>query len=69
VQNQSDHSTLDQIIRPRPLAQRLAVSTTTLWRMRRLPKHPLPEPIQISKGAKGWRESTIQQWLSERERT
>lgn len=57
---------LDQMIRPRRLAERLGVSTTTLWRMRR--RGELPEPVQISRGAKAWRESTIIDLLAARER-
>jgi prophage regulatory protein len=65
VHTTSTASTLDQIIRPKPLAKQLGVSTTTLWRMRN--RHEFPEPIQISPGAKGWRQSDIAQWLASRE--
>ncbi len=57
-------STLQQMIRPRSLASRLGVSTTTLWRMRQ--RKELPDPIAISRGAKAWRESDIVAWLTER---
>lgn len=57
-------STLDRIIRPRALADRLGVSATTLWRMRQ--RGDLPEPISISTGAKGWREGDIASWLAAR---
>ncbi len=49
------------MIRPRPLAERLGVSMTTLWRMRK--RGDLPDPIAISLGARGWRESDIAAWL------
>ncbi len=65
MQHSAPASNLDQIIRPQPLAKRLGVSTTTLWRMRQ--RREIPEPIQISAGAKGWRESDIAQWLLEKE--
>ena len=57
-------STLDQIHRPKPLAKRLGVSITTLWRMRG--RNEFPEPVQISPGAIGWRESDVQAWLETR---
>ena len=57
-------STLEQIHRPKPLAKRLGVSTTTLWRLRA--RKEFPEPIQISPGAVGWRESDVQAWLKSR---
>jgi prophage regulatory protein len=64
TQNASSTSNLDQIHRPKPLAKRLGVSTTTIWRMRG--RHEFPEPVQISPGAIGWRESDVQAWLATR---
>lgn len=55
----------DRILRPSELSARLCLSRATLWRMRR--RKELPEPLRISRGAVGWRESTIKQWLDERE--
>lgn len=57
---------LDQMIRPRRLAERLGVSTTTLWRMQQ--RNEIPRPIRISRGAVAWRESTILDYLASRER-
>ena len=56
---------LDRIIRPRELESVLSVSQATLWRMRR--RGELPQPLRISAGAVGWRESTISEWLDQRE--
>lgn len=57
-------STLDQIHRPKPLAKRLGVSVTTLWRRERA--GDFPPHVQISPGAIGWRESDVQAWLETR---
>ena len=66
MQNASPASNLDQLHRPKPLAKRLGVSTVTLWRMRQ--RHEFPEPVQISRGAIGWRESDVQAWLDAKSR-
>ena len=55
----------DRILRPAELAERLSVSRATLWRMRR--RKEIPEPLRISRGGVGWRESTFEHWLNERE--
>jgi predicted DNA-binding transcriptional regulator AlpA len=54
------------MIRPRPLAQRLGLSVTTIWRLRQ--KHEFPEPVRISKGACAWREADIAVWVQQREK-
>lgn len=56
---------IDPIHRPRDVARWLAVSRPTLWRM--VKRGDLPAPIRISRGAVGWKESTIRELLEERE--
>lgn len=55
----------DRIVRPGELTGRLSVSLPTLWRMRR--RSEIPEPLRISRGVVGWRESTIERWLEAKE--
>jgi prophage regulatory protein len=55
---------IDRILRPREVSLRLGVSQPTLWRLRQ--RGELPHPLQISRGAVGWRESVIEAWLNER---
>ena len=50
------------IIRDKQLAERLGVSTVTLWRMR----DDLPPKIRISKGISGRRLADVEQWLEKR---
>lgn len=57
-------TSIDRIIRPRALADRLGVSVVSLWRWRR--NGDLPEPIRISAGTVGWREAEIVAWLDRR---
>lgn len=55
----------ERLIRPAELLERLNISKPTLWRMRR--SGSFPEPIRISPGCVGWKESTVEKWISERE--
>ena len=55
----------DRILRPRELAERIGLSLTTLWRLRR--RGELPEPLRLSPGCVGWRASDIERWLETRE--
>jgi predicted DNA-binding transcriptional regulator AlpA len=57
--NPLDHT---KILRRKDLADRLGISTVTLWRLR----DELPPQIRISKGITGWRESGIAAWLESR---
>lgn len=57
--------TLDRLIRPTEAARLLGLSKSTLWRMRR--RGDLPEPLKISSGAVGWRASTLEEWLDDRQ--
>lgn len=54
----------DPLISPKALSQLLGVSDVTIWRMRR--DKIIPQPIQISAGRVGWRQSTIEKFLSDR---
>jgi predicted DNA-binding transcriptional regulator AlpA len=51
----------------RQLAERLSVSSVTLWRMVR--RGDLPPPTRISLGRVAWAEPTIVAWLAEKGRT
>jgi prophage regulatory protein len=62
---QADTRPLTRIYRPRDLADRLGISTTTIWRMRR--RGEFPEPMRISPGAVGWPHGVLEQWLADRE--
>ena len=42
----------------------LKVSRTTLWRM--VKAGDFPPPLNISKGVKGWRLSTVHEWLNQK---
>lgn len=55
----------ERIIRIGELADGLGVSRPTVWRMRE--RGEIPPPIRISRGIVGWRESTIDRWLAEKE--
>jgi prophage regulatory protein len=52
------------ILRPEELAQELGISKTTLWRLSRDKK--IPQPVQISDRAIGWRRADIEKWLNEK---
>jgi predicted DNA-binding transcriptional regulator AlpA len=52
----------ERIIRRKELAQRLGVSSTTLWRMR----YELPPHIKLSSRISGWRLSDIDNWIENR---
>lgn len=54
-----------KIIRAKELAESLGISIPTLWRMEK--KEELPPKIKISDRVSGWRESDIENWLSDRE--
>lgn len=53
------------IIRQASLARAFGVSRQTLWRM--VHRGELPEPITVSEGVKGWRLSTLREWIDARE--
>lgn len=55
----------DRIVRPSEARRILGVSKATLWRMQQ--RGEIPAPMRISRGAVGWRESTIRSWIDERE--
>jgi predicted DNA-binding transcriptional regulator AlpA len=51
-----------KILRRKDLAERLGVSTVTVWRLR----DELPPAIRISKAIRGWRSSDIEAWIAAR---
>ncbi len=52
------------LIRPRPLAKSLGVSTTTLWRWQK--RGDFPIPYRLGANSIGWDEDEIRQWLRAR---
>ncbi|WP_076920534.1 AlpA family transcriptional regulator [Pseudoalteromonas sp. SK18] len=54
-----------RIIRPKELAEMLGVTTVTLWNWRQ--QNKIPQPISFGTKFIGWKESTIEAWLSEKE--
>ena len=55
----------DSILRPNDVLAMLGVSRSTLWRWVRAGL--LPPAIKLGQRAVGWRRSTIERWLEERE--
>jgi prophage regulatory protein len=55
----------NKLLRPAQLAAKLGINTTTLWRWRK--NDQIPAPIKLSNRLIGWRESTIEEWLSDKE--
>ena len=54
-----------RILSTKQLSQLINLSESTLWRMRQ--RGQLPQPIRVSPGRVGWRESDIVAWLATRE--
>ncbi|MFT5964981.1 MAG: putative DNA-binding transcriptional regulator AlpA [Flavobacterium sp.] len=54
-----------KLIRPQKLAQMLGVDLVTLWRWRK--QNKIPQPIALGGRLIAWRESTIEEWLCEKE--
>ena len=57
---------LNRIVRPKELRATLGISKTTLWKMEKAGK--LPPRIQISERAVGWTESSINEFLEQKQR-
>lgn len=55
----------DRIVRPAEACHILGVSRPTLWRMQK--RGEIPPPLQISKGAVGWKLSTLSNLIAQRE--
>ena len=58
--------TLDRVMRPREVCERLSLSRTTVWRMTRDGSGSFPKPIRLGPNSVGWRESEIQEWIDSR---
>jgi prophage regulatory protein len=54
----------DRILRIREVEKITGLSNTTIWRERQ--RGTFPEPVKISVGRHGWRESDINAWLNSR---
>ena len=53
------------IIRPREAAEYLGIGRTTLYRL--VNRGDLPKPIKLSAQVTGWRLSTLDQFIAERQ--
>ncbi|MBU2894219.1 helix-turn-helix domain-containing protein [Colwellia sp. D2M02] len=56
----------DTLLRPAHLAKKLNVNLVTLWRWRQ--QNQIPQPIKIGRLVY-WRESVIERWLLEKEKS
>jgi prophage regulatory protein len=64
MRNQTPARTINRYVSPRLLRERLGLSEATILRMRR--RGQFPQPIRLSPGRVGWRESDIVDWLDAR---
>lgn len=58
---------LDGIVRMRDLRARLGLSASHIYQLIVDGKFPRPFPLVVGGRSKGWRESTIEQYLADRE--
>lgn len=58
------HPKPTRLLRPAVVADRIAVSLPTLWRMRR--RGDFPQPIKLSPGTVAWKEADIEAWIAQR---
>ena len=55
----------DRILRVDEVCETIGVSRTTLWRMSR--RGEFPRPLRITDYLRGWRASTVAEWLEGRQ--
>ena len=55
---------LDAILRRPVVEQATGLTTSALYRLVKL--GDFPQPVQITKGAVGWRQSTVREWIEDR---
>ena len=55
---------MSKILSPKQVTDKVGISHTTLWRLRR--SGEFPEPIQLSTRRIGWREDEVEQYLESR---
>lgn len=53
-----------RLLRKPAVLERVGLSDTTLWRLERAGR--FPKSIRISPGAVAWRETDIENWITER---
>lgn len=58
---------MEKLIRPKPLANKLGISLSTLYE--RMKEPDFPRKVQISKQAVGFRESEIIEWMDSKTET
>jgi len=56
---------IDRVLLPAVVVDLLGLSRGTIWRMVR--RGEFPPPLQLSPRRIGWRRSTVERWLAERE--
>ena len=61
----NQESEIDRILLTGAVVEMLSLSRPTVWRM--IKKGTFPPPLQLSPRRIGWRASTIEKWLAERE--
>jgi prophage regulatory protein len=57
-------STGERLLSPKEVIKRTSLSRTTLWRLSR--RGDFPKPISLSPGRRGWPESAVAKWISDR---
>ena len=65
MQVQPTPEALTKILSNREVIQRISLSAATIWRLRQ--RRDFPEPIPLSPGRVGWRETDIAAWLDRRQ--
>ena len=61
----TDRPEIDQVLLAGAVANMLSLSRPTLWRL--VKRGAFPRPLRLSPRRIGWRRSTIEAWLAERE--
>ena len=61
---QTTPEVISRILSNREVVELLGLSAATVWRLRR--RGDFPEPISLSPGRVGWRESDLSAWLDHR---
>lgn len=57
---------MNRILRVKEVADKLSISKSTIWRLRR--EGCFPKPVKLGPRAVGWFESDVTDWLESRNR-